>query len=268
MVNFMVSVTEAEDARLREFFAALRTPCVAQMNQDSTFYSESFESEFQSKLLTHHCYIGSPLYQESFDSAFIAACSRAGHRVEMAPRGQRFWDVVVDGRRISLKSTKAKVLRMNKLHISKLTEGAWIQDCRTAAKRCDATHNLFREYCAQVDAIVQLRYFISQQFYELVEIPVSLLRPNTRCGQSPFYGRWPDDRHPHRQISLRLHAKNRPLGCQNHPCQYQQRVVHRARHLAAFYLVRFTQIRTTSAFGKTQYTIDCIGCLKNQGVSP
>lgn len=174
MVNFMVSVTEAEDARLREFFAALRTPCVAQMNQDSTFYSESFESEFRSKLLTHHCYIGSPLYQESFDSAFIAACSRAGHRVEMAPRGQRFWDVVVDGRRISLKSTKAKVLRMNKLHISKLTEGAWIQDCRTAAKRCDATHNLFREYCAQVDAIVQLRYFISQQFYELVEIPVSL----------------------------------------------------------------------------------------------
>lgn len=81
---------------------------------------------------------------------------------------------MVDGRRLSLKSSKAKSLRIAKLHISKLTEAAWIQDCRTAAKRREHTHQLFRQYCDEVDAIVQLRYFQSRSLYELVEIPVSL----------------------------------------------------------------------------------------------
>ncbi len=147
---------------------------MAQMNSKSNLNSEEFESEFRSKLLTHHCFMGSPLFQESFDSAFIAACSHAGHLVQQASAGQRFWDVMIDGRRISLKSSKSKSLRDETLHISKLTEAAWIQDCRTPAKRCDETHRLFREYCGQVDAIVQLRYFQALNLYELVEIPVSL----------------------------------------------------------------------------------------------
>jgi hypothetical protein len=143
MVDFTMSVTEAEERRLREFITALRTDCVARMNSESIFNAESFESEFRSKLLTHHCFMGSPLFQESFDSAFIAACSYAGHQIELAPVGQRFWDVRIDGRRISLKSSKAKSLRSETLHISKLTEAAWIQDCRTAAKRCEETHPCF-----------------------------------------------------------------------------------------------------------------------------
>lgn len=174
MPDFTLSVTAAEKRRLRDFISALRTQCTAKMNPDSTLSSEKFESEFRSKLLTHHCFMGSPLFQESFDSAFIAACSHAGRQVEPAPAGQRFWDVAIDGRRISLKSSKAKSLRKDTLHISKLTEAAWIQDCRTAAKRCEQTHRLFREYCGNVDAIVQLRYFRSLGLYELVEIPVSL----------------------------------------------------------------------------------------------
>jgi hypothetical protein len=109
MVDFRVSVTAAEERRLREFISALRTRCKAHMNPKSTWNGEDFESEFRSKLLTHHCFMGSPLFQESFDSAFIAACSRAGHQVEQAPAGQRFWDVTIDGRRISLKSSKARV---------------------------------------------------------------------------------------------------------------------------------------------------------------
>ena len=81
------------------------------------------------------------------------------------------WDAMIDGRRISLKSSKAKSLRNKTLHISKLTEAAWIQDCRTAAKRREHTHRLFREYCGDVDAIIQLRYFRDLHLYELVDIP-------------------------------------------------------------------------------------------------
>ena len=127
-------------------------------------------------LLTHHCFMGSPLFQESFDSAFIAACGRGGHEVQRAPDGQRFWDVMVDGCKISLKSSKARSLRNDVLHVSKLTEAAWIQDCRTARKRQERTRALFSNYCDEVDAIVQLRYFGSEQKYELVEVPVVLFR--------------------------------------------------------------------------------------------
>lgn len=156
------------------------------MNPVSVWDSEEFESEFRSKLLVHHCFMGSPLFQESFDSAFIAACSHAGFQVDVAPAGQRFWDVKIDGRRISLKSSKAKSLRDEKLHISKLTEAAWIQDCRTAAKRREYTHRLFRQYCDEVDAIVQLRYFQARRRYELVEIPVSLFDGVFEVGRTHF----------------------------------------------------------------------------------
>jgi hypothetical protein len=148
--------------------------------------SEEFESEFRSKLLAHHCFMGSPLFQESFDSAFISAGAAAGYVVEAAPAGQRFWDVIIDGRRISLKSSKARSLRSGTLHISKLTEAAWIQDCRTAARRRERTQSLFRDYCDEVDAIIQLRYFHVLDLYELVEIPVALFSQVLDVGREHF----------------------------------------------------------------------------------
>ncbi|MBI5016138.1 MAG: hypothetical protein HZB55_11730 [Deltaproteobacteria bacterium] len=186
MIKFTASVTLAEQRRLQEFISALRTPCKTQMHPKSVYGNEDFESEFRSKLLTHHCFMGSPLFQESFDSAFIGACSHAGHKVELAPVGQRFWDVIIDGRHISLKSSKARSLREGTLHISKLTEAAWIQDCRTATKRRQLTQLLFQEYGNEVDAIVQLRYFQSSKTYELVEIPVSLFAQVSDIGVTHF----------------------------------------------------------------------------------
>lgn len=186
MIDFTVSVTPAEERRLKEFIGALRTKCSVEMNANSPFHTNLFENEFRSKLLTHHCFMGSPLFQESFDSAFIAACSHADHTVEKAPDGQRFWDVSIDGKRISLKSSKAKNLRQKNLHISKLTEAAWIQDCRTATKRRENTRRLFTEYCDEVDAIIQLRYFHALKRYELVEIPVHLFSQIMHVGLKHF----------------------------------------------------------------------------------
>lgn len=174
MEEFRISVTQAEYRRLTEFVEAIRTPCTVELAESSPFNNPEFESEFRSKLLTHHHFLGSPLFQESFDSAFLSACTKAGFATSRAPAGQRFWDIMIDGRRISLKSTKAKDLRPEKLYISKLTEAAWIQDCRTPSKRQDQTFKLFREYKSQVDSILQLRYFLTKNKYELMEIPVTL----------------------------------------------------------------------------------------------
>lgn len=96
MPDFSAKVSWAEKRRLDEFIGALRTPCKVTMQSDSVWNSEEFESEFRSKLLTHHCFMRAPLFQESFDSAFMAACSHAGHKVIEAPEGRRFWDVMVE----------------------------------------------------------------------------------------------------------------------------------------------------------------------------
>lgn len=167
---------DAELRRMSEFLVALRTPCAVHMNPTSWLARPGFEGDFRSKLLTHHCFMGSPLFQESFDAAFISACQEAHFEVQPAPPGQRFWDIRVDGRTLSLKSSKAKNLRADILHISKLTEAAWIQDCRTARMRQERTAQLFDDYCAQVDSIIQLRYFLEGNYYELVEVPAILLR--------------------------------------------------------------------------------------------
>lgn len=60
---------------------------------------------------------------------WIAAGITSKHRAPLA--GQRFWDVEMDGKRLSLKSTAAENLRVGSLHISKLCEAAWIQDARS-----------------------------------------------------------------------------------------------------------------------------------------
>jgi len=174
MEKLVLTVNQFEKDRINEFISALRTPCNVVINRDSVFNDLLFEGEFRSKLLTHHSFMGSPLFQESFESAFVAACRKSRHTVEEAPQGKRFWDVMIDGRRISLKSSKAASMRMGSIHISKLTEAAWIQDCRTATLRKERTFQLFEQYTSEVDSIIMLRYFASTKLYELVEIPVSM----------------------------------------------------------------------------------------------
>jgi hypothetical protein len=179
-------LTASEERRVSEFLSALRSPCDVEKNINSDLVSDDFESEFRSRLLANHCFIGSPLFQESFDSAFIAASEFSGYKVVCAPEGQRFWDVSINGKKISLKSSKAKSLKASTLHISKLTEAAWIQDCRTAVKRQELTLKLFKDYTRDVDSIIQLRFFQAALLYELVEIPVRLFDQVNSIDRSLF----------------------------------------------------------------------------------
>lgn len=176
MDNFK-DCTPAEVRRLSELLKALRVPCETWLNPDSRFYGTPFFEEFSSRLFSQHVFLGHPMMQESFDSAFMASAAEAELEVHPASSGQRFWDVEIDGSPVSLKTTKAKGLKRDLLHISKLTEAAWIQDCRTASSRQQHTFELFREYTSQVVSIFQFRYFVEDSFYELVEIPVDLMKP-------------------------------------------------------------------------------------------
>ena len=165
-----------EQRYVDELLTAMRGPCKLTFPEPSNLVTQMFAQEFQAALLLNHYFLGAPLATASFDAAFIRSARACGHIVTPAPDGYRFWDVEIDGRRISLKSTAAANLRIGALHISKLCEAAWIQDMRGAAQREDATKRLFANYTGAVDSIIQLRLFKHRAFYELVEIPSALLK--------------------------------------------------------------------------------------------
>lgn len=166
---------QIEKKYLDELLSAMRGPCETTFPAASPLMSEHFAAEFRATLLTHHYFLKAPLATNSFEAAFVRAARAAGHEVIPAPDGQRFWDVEIDGSKISLKSTAAANLRVGTLHISKLCEAAWIQDMRSAALREEATKELFAEYTGTVNRIIQLRLFKKKALYELVEIPTDLL---------------------------------------------------------------------------------------------
>ena len=171
------NLTSSEACRLRELLEAIRAPVEEWVAPDSDLLGKVGAEEFRSRLLTQHLFLGSPLFQDTFDRALAESISVGGHVVGVAPDGERFWDLLIDGARVSLKSSKAKALRKGYLAVSKLTEAAWIQDCRSARQRKAEIDRLFEAYLGKVDRILQLRYFAKESFYELVEIPTDLLRP-------------------------------------------------------------------------------------------
>ncbi len=175
-----------EQRYIDELLSAMRGPCEANFPSGQGVLSTEFEREFRATLLIHHYFLKSPLATNSFEAAFVRAAQAAGLKVTAAADGQRFWDVEIDGRKISLKSTSAANLRARSLHISKLCEAAWIQDMRRADQREQETKRLFEEYTAAVDSIIQLRLFKKKAFYELVEIPSEMLAQVAEVPRSEF----------------------------------------------------------------------------------
>ncbi len=135
-------------------------------------------------LSVHHGTTMDALGLNGFEAAFGNACESVGWKVDWAgSTTHRFRDLTVtdDGgsiRKLSLKSTAAQSISARTVHISKLTEAAWIQDIRTARERRRRTLELFKEYASSVDAIVMLRAFRKKNEvpsrYQLLEIPTAI----------------------------------------------------------------------------------------------
>ncbi len=166
---------------------SLANPPSAKIRKRGTWLTRSDEwiEYFGLALSVHHSATTEPLGLNAFEAVFRDACSHL--RWPIDPPGsatRRFIDLTVrpaagPERRLSLKSTAARHLSKTTIHISKLTEAAWIQDARTPRNRRERTRELFRQYQSAVTHIVMLRAFREGQgevpsVYQLVEIPVSI----------------------------------------------------------------------------------------------
>ena len=145
----------------------------------------------------HHGATVAPLALVAFEVAFRNSCEAVGWKVdEPGSATQRFVDVTVRAddaakRKLSLKSTAAHRLSATTVHISKLTEAAWIQDVRSARARREQTLALFRQYREAVDSIVMLRAFrkgsdVIPAKYQLLEIPTEIFASLEDAPQSAF----------------------------------------------------------------------------------
>ena len=165
---------------------SLSTPPRAHVNEQETWLTPEWIEYFGLALSVHHGTTSEPLAQKGFEAVFRNACQSVDWETgEPVSETRRFLDLELKRKGLaeqkpSLKSTAAQRLSRTTVHISKLTEAAWVQDMRTARERQERTQILFREYLKSVDAIIMLRAFRAGQNipseYQLVEIPTGIFR--------------------------------------------------------------------------------------------
>lgn len=177
---------------------SVSSPPRAHMGEPETWLSRTPEwiEYFGLALSVHHGTTAEPLGLTGFETVFHNACESVNWAVTKSGSAtQRFVDLTVEDdsgaeRRISLKSTAARRLSKTTVHISKLTEAAWIQDVRTARARRQRTLQLFRDYTDTVDSIVMLRAFrelnLVPNRYQLLEIPSSIFQSLQSAPVSAF----------------------------------------------------------------------------------
>ena len=228
------SFTPAKIAFVSTVVESLSNPSQANIRSQGTWLTGVPEwiEYFGLALSVHHAATTVPLGLTSFETVFRNACSHVDWAVT-APNSatQRFVDLSIRAgsdraRHLSLKSTAAKGLSPTAVHISKLTEAAWIQDTRTPAARRQATLDLFASYQRVVTSILMLRAFRESdndqapRLYQLVEIHSGIIRLHPeraalrllkRCSRHPVPGcRRPNGRP----------GRVGPVRCEDHGAQH------------------------------------------------
>ena len=79
-------ISPSEQRRVYELVAALRTAVEVRVAESSRLMSVGFVEEFQSRLLAQHASFGTPSFQESFDTAFIASAKSPATASPRLPR--------------------------------------------------------------------------------------------------------------------------------------------------------------------------------------
>ena len=169
------------------FIDAILTPMYSESLSETWLASIAWTEAFAARLQGYHALSAEPLGTIQFEAAFNHSCQVAGWHVEAAESPtQQFYDTTISEtkgalKRLSLKASSAKDMIPSKVHISKLTEGAWIQDARKQVDRRNRIVQLFQNYQESTSAIFMLRGFKGrggfQVLYELVEIPTSIFDP-------------------------------------------------------------------------------------------
>jgi type II restriction enzyme len=143
----------------------------------SDIFSSAIVDDLGDILRLHHCFSREPFSKDKFEYALENVLQIAGISTHLAPRGQRGYDITIDGKRVSLKTEAAAAIRTNTIHISKFMElgsGEWGDN----PKDLIGLRDQFLKTLSSFDRILMLRALRKGEpdyLYELIEIPMSLL---------------------------------------------------------------------------------------------
>lgn len=177
LFSLVQELDDEQVAKLLDVARVMAQPIQENLNPKSSLMTPGFVAEFRARLQAHHATHTTPMDRLGFENAFLAASRAAGLKTLDAPsRTTRFFDATVDGKQVALKTEGAKAMKPDYLHISKLSEAAWVQDMRSARTRHEKAMAFIDEFLAAVQQIFVLRYYRSSATprYELVEVPVAL----------------------------------------------------------------------------------------------
>lgn len=144
----------------------------------SGLISERVLEDFGDVLRLHHCFSREPFSKDKFEYALESVLKASGEDATLAPRGQRGYDIQINGENFSLKTEAAKAIRLNTIHISKFMElggGQWGDDPNDLV----GLREQFLGALGGIQRILILRALkkgTPDYFYELVEIPKALLK--------------------------------------------------------------------------------------------
>lgn len=188
--DVVTRLTPGQRRRVVSFARILRAPITEWVNPASDLVGPAFADEFSTALRLHHATQDHPLEKVRFENVLANAMRAEGHTVTLAPtRTTRFWDMELDGvTKISAKTSSAKGLKMDELHITKLSEAAWIQDVRRTRERHERVIEYFEDYLSIVGRSIYLRIFTrpDEYYYELVEVPRELFERMLVLPQNDF----------------------------------------------------------------------------------
>lgn len=150
-------------------------------NPISDVVSERMLGDFGDVLRLHHCFSREPFSKDKFEYALENVLQEEGINASLAQRGQRGYDISIGAENFSLKTEAAKAIRTETIHISKFMElggGQWGDDPNDLLG-LRAQFFVALSSVQRIFILRALRKGAPEYFYELVEIPKTLLEKSS-----------------------------------------------------------------------------------------
>ena len=176
LAKVLGTLSDEQLAWLEGVISQFRQKPLLWRNPSSTLVTQCVLEMFGDALQIHQCFSTEPLSKDRFEFALERVLVRCGIPAKLARKGNPGHDITIRREKFSLKTQADRLLKADRLHISKFMElgkGRWVTEQDLIALR-----EQFFRHMRSYDRILQLRRLTDTetlQEYELVEIPKELL---------------------------------------------------------------------------------------------
>lgn len=175
LVQKIPALTEGQLYWLKRVIQIFESPHDFQ-SEKSTLFDQKTVQNFGDALRIHHSFSGEAFSKDKFEYVLEKVMNMSGHLAVLAPRGNRGYDIMIDGTKVSLKTQADGGIQREKIWISKFMElgrGQWGDNPQDLIRLRD----MFLKHLQGYDRIFTLRALrrAPEWAYELVEIPKTLL---------------------------------------------------------------------------------------------